>query len=415
MIRTRRKAFGAAALLTWGTLTALGAHEAQAQNGPVTSRLTTAKFALMTGWWGNDHDATTPVTFPYIASLARQHGVQIDTVTLGTLIGGSQSNPSPATPAGAIALSDAGLAKYDVILWYNVYRMYHVMDAATRGRIEAWYNDKNRGLACFHQCVRAADNGALEQGLTWEWWHDMMGRPYTIFAGQGNGPVYIDAEAAGDIYGGVHGPGDSVVINDEFYNYAGPVRGTTGSKIQLRTKKSRLPSNWNIPTREDNEDMAIAWIREYRGGRFALNGLFHTNQVSNTTNPTLRAFFDSTLVGTMRYLAGYDGCTDSNYVEYNPKATHLKAGACATPVFIQVGKAGDPAGRMRLDDFRIAFTQPGAHSVDIYSARGAKVASHRGQGHREYRFSGIREPGVYYVRILTEGMQAPYSRRIVLL
>src|SRR5690606_10095313 len=136
---------------------------------------------------------------------------------------------------------------------------------------------------------------------------------------------------------------------------------------------------------------------------------------SNPPNATLRAFFDSTLVGTMRYLAGYDGCTDSNYVEYNPKATHLKAGACATPVFIQVGKAGDPAGRMRLDDFRIAFTQPGVHSVDIYSARGAKVASHRGHGTREYRFSGIREPGVYYVRILTDGMKAPYNRRIVLL
>src|SRR5690606_1739818 len=57
--------------------------------GPVTSRLATAKFALMRGWWGNDHDATTPVTFTYIAQLAVAHGVQVDTVTLGTLIDGN--------------------------------------------------------------------------------------------------------------------------------------------------------------------------------------------------------------------------------------------------------------------------------------------------------------------------------------
>lgn len=408
MIRKQGAVLGLAALL------ALGALEAHAQNGPITSRLTTARFILMRGWWGNDHDATTPTTFPYIANLAKSKGVQIDTVTLGTLINGNQATPGPTTAAGLVALSDTGLAKYDVILWYNVYRMYHVMDAATRGRIEAWYNDKNRGLACFHQCVRAADNGALEQGLTWEWWHDMMGRPYTIFAGQGNGPVYIDTEAAGDIYGGVHAPGDSFTINDEFYNYAGPVRGTTGSKIQLRTKKSRLPSNWNIPTREDNEDMAIAWIRDYRGGRFVLNGLFHTNQITNATG-ALRGFFDSTLVGTMRYLAGYDGCKDSNYVEYNPKATHQAPNACVTPVFLQVGKTGDVSGRVRLDDFKVAFTQPGAHSVEIFTATGAKVASHRGHGTREYRFNSIREPGVYYVRVMTEGMKAPYNRRIVLL
>lgn len=392
---------------------ALAATDAAAQNGPVTSRLTTAKFALMRGWWGNDHDATTPTTFAYIAQLAKSNGVQIDTVTLGTLIGGSQSNPSAITAAGAVALSDTGLAKYDVIIWYNVYRMYHVMDAAMRSRIENWYNNQNRGLACFHQCVRAADNGALQQGLTWEWWHDMMGKPYTIFAGQGNGPVYLDAEAHGDIYGSFRAPGDSFTINDEFYNYEGPLRGTQGTRIQLRTKKSRLPSGWNIPVREDNEDMAIAWIREYRGGRFVLNGLFHTNQITTATG-ALRQFFDSTLVGTMRFLAGYDGCKDSNYVEYNPKATHQPPGACQTPTFIPVGRAGDDA-RMRVDEFRIRFTQPGAHRVEVFGTSGRRVAQRKGEGTGEYRFSEIREPGVYYVRVTTAGMQRPYSRRIVLL
>lgn len=410
-----QEVFRAAAPLAVAVMLAGAASPAQAE-GPVTSRLATAKFALMRGWWGNDHDATTPVTFPYIAQLAAAHGVQMDTVTLGTLINGNQATPGAITAAGAAALSDTGLAKYDVIVWYNVYRMYHVLDSATRTRIENWYNNQNRGLACFHQCVRAADNASLQQGKTWDWWHDMMGQPYDKFAGQGSGPVYLDAEAHGDVYGSFRAPGDSFTINDEFYVYLAPLRGTEGTRIQLRTKKSRLPSGWwsNIPTREDNEDMAIAWIREHRGGRFVLNGLFHTNQVTNATG-ALRQFFDTTLVGTMRFLAGYDGCTDPNYAEYNPKATHLKTGACATPSFIRVGRAGNDAERVRVDDFKVVFSQPGAHRVEVFTTSGKRVASHRGHGAREYRFNTIREPGMYVVRVWTESMAQPLARRVVLL
>jgi hypothetical protein len=311
-----------------------------AQDGPITSRLTTANFILMKGWWSSDHNATTPVTFNYIRDLAIEHGVTIDTVDLNL--------------QGQDALSAENLATYDVMMWYNVFRMYHNMNEATRTRIEEWYDDGNRGFSCFHQCVRAADNNSIEQGNTWHWWHDLMGQPYTYFAGQGNGPVYVDTEARAHVYGGGNlPPGDSVMVNDEFYNYAGPVRGTPGTQIQLTTKRSRLPSNWSFEDFEHDEDLPVAWIREYNGGRFALNGLFHTNQVTNTNSSSLRAFFDSTIVGTMRFLAGYDGCTDSNYVEYNPKATHMAEGACVTPTFIKVGSVADARG-IRIDGLKIA-------------------------------------------------------------
>lgn len=374
------------------------AAEASAQNGPVTSRLTTAKFVLMKGWWGSDHDETTPVTFRYISQLAASRGVSMDTVNLAN------------TPS---ALSQTNLAKYDVMMWYNVYRMYHNMDAATRTRIEQWYNDSNRGLSCFHQCVRAADNAELEQGITWAWWHDMMGQPYSAFAGHGSGPVYLDPEGRAAVFGSYAPPGqDSIVINDEWYEYAGAVRGTPGTRMLLTTKRSRFPSSmaWSGP----GEDKPIAWIREYRGGRYAMNGMYHFDQVTTATG-ALRAFHDTTLVGIMRFLAGYDGCKDPAYREFNSKATHQPAGACQTPTFIHAGRADGAPDRMRADEFRIRLSHDGAHSLEVFDASGGRLLLRRGEGEREYRLSEIRQPGVYYIRVKTDAMQAPYTRKIVLL
>lgn len=375
--------------------------EPAAQNGPITSRLTTAKFVLMKGWWSEDHNATTPVTFRYIAQLAASRGVSMDTINIA-------ANPS--------ALSQANLAKYDVMMWYNVLRMYQNMDAATRTRIEQWYDGNNKGLSCFHQCVRAADNNLLEQGLTWEWWHDMMGKPYTAFAGQGSGPVYLDSEARASVYGSYAPPGgDSIVINDEWYEYAGPLRGTSGTKMLLTTKRSRFPSSmaWSSA----GEDKPIAWTREYKGGRYVLSGMYHTDQITNATG-ALRAFHDSTLIGIMRFLAGYDGCKDAGYREYNPKATHQPAGACQSPTFIHVERAegaGTGLERMRVDEFRIRVAHPGAHSLEVYDTSGGRVAMRRGEGDREYRFAEIRRPGVYYIRVKTEAMKAPHTAKIVLM
>jgi hypothetical protein len=371
---------------------------ATAQNGPITSRLASAKFVLMKGWWGSDHDLTTPATFRYIAGLAASRGIAMDTANIAI-------NPS--------ALSQANLAKYDVMMWYNVYRMYHNMDSATRVRVEQWYEGKNRGMSCFHQCVRAADNALLDQGITWTWWHDMMGRPYTSPAGQGSGPVYLDPEGRGTVYGAYAPPGqDSIVITDEWYQYAGAVRGTPGTRMLLTTKRSLFPSGmeWSGP----GEDKPIAWIREYRGGRFALNGMYHFDQITTATG-ALRAFHDSTLIGIMRFLAGYDGCKDSAYREYNAKATHQPAGACRTPTFIHVGRAGFVPDRMRVGEFRIRLGQPGAHILEIFENTGRRMLLRRGEGEREYRFPEIGNPGIYYIRVKTDSMRDPYTRKIVLL
>lgn len=371
---------------------------AWAQNGPITSRLGTVKFVLMKGWWSSDHDATTPTTFRYIAQLAASRGVSMDTVNIA-------ANPS--------ALTQANLARYDVMMWYNVFRMYHNMDAATRTRIEQWYDGNNRGLSCFHQCVRAADNALQEQGITWDWWHDMMGQPYTAFAGHGSGPVYLDPEGRSSVYGSYAPPGqDSIVINDEWYEYAGAVRGTPGTRMLLTTKRSRFPGSmaWSTP----GEDKPIAWIREYRGGRYAMNGMYHFDQVTTATG-ALRAFHDSTLVGIMRFLAGYDGCKDPAYREFNPQATHQGAEACRTPTFIHAGRGDGVPDRMRVDEFSIRLSHSGAHSLEVFDTAGRRVLLRRGEGRREYRLSEVRQPGIYYIRVKTEAMPSPHTRKIILL
>jgi hypothetical protein len=396
---TTRKSFKT--LLAASAILALGASVAQAQNGPITSRMTTAKFSLMKGNWGqSDHGTNTTgatrLNFRWMAQIMADSGITVDTFNLNT----SQA-----------PLTEANLAPYDVMVWYNVYRMMEFFNPAqaTADRIQAWYESGSKGLACFHQCVRHSG---------WAWWGTMMGREYTDYAGIAAGPIWLDAEGFPQAYGPTSPDtvNQSYSWNDEWYIYAGNPRGTPGTKMVWTTKRSQFPTTGRWTNMNPaGEDVPIAWFREFGGGRFSLNGMYHTDIVSTTTTPALRSFFNRSFIANMRFLAGYDGCRDSNYVEYNPKATHQKTGACVNPTFIKVGKVGDPSGKIRMDDFTIRFSQPGSHSVEIFNTTGAKVLTRRGEGTAEYRFSEIRQPGVYYVKVLTAGMSVPYSRKIILL
>jgi hypothetical protein len=371
--------------------------EAQRTYGPVTSRLTTAKFSLMKGWWGNDHDITTPVNFKYFKALATTYGVTMDTFNLSTSVA---------------PLTQANLDKYDVMVWYNVYRMYEHFDSTTGNRIQRWYENGNKGLACIHQCVRSSSYGPTNNKILWDWWIDMMGKDYIDYAASGvSGPVFVDAEAMEDIYPpGMVTPRQKFTWNDEWYIYASNTRGLPNLKMMWTTADSLFSSPYK---KTMGNDHPLAWIRDYRGGRFMLNGMYHSTALATSTG-ALRAFADSSFIGQLRFLAGYDGCKDSAYVEYNPKATHQPTNACVNPTFISVVNATS-TDKFKVSDFKISFSQPGKHSVQIFNTQGTRLAEHRGEGTKEYRFSQIREPGVYYVKIMTAGMKTPSSRRVILL
>lgn len=384
--------FMAAATLSLAGL-ALAPSGARAE-GTVTSRLTTAKFALMKGWWGSDHNSSTPVNFKYFKDLATSYGVSMDTFNLST---------------STAPLTQANLDKYDAIVWYNVYRMYEHIDTATGNRIQRWYENGNKGLECIHQCVRSSQTSA---GIPWTWWINMMGKDYIDYAASGvSGPVFVDSEALSTIYPpGMVTAGQKFTWSDEWYIYVGNSRGTPGTKMMWTTADSLFSGSFK---KTMGNDHPLVWIRNFDGGRFVVNGMYHTTALATATG-ALRAFADSSYVGQLRFLAGYDGCTDSNYVEYNPKATHMGAGACVNPTFIRVGSHDGREG-IKIDAFRITLSQPGAHRIEIFNTAGGLVASRRGEGAREYAFSEIRQPGVYYVRVTTSAMKVPLNRRIVLL
>jgi hypothetical protein len=290
--------------------------------------------------------------------------------------------------------------------------MYEHSDSTTGNRIQRWY-EGNKGLACFHQCVRSSSYTSGGKTIGWDWWVNMMGKDYNTYANTGaTGPVRIDAEALGTVYDSTKfTAGQTFSWSDEWYTYLANPRGLPGTKMLWTTSDSSFKGVTFNSTM--GNDHPLAWVRNYGGGRFSLNGMFHTTVMSTATG-NLKAFIDSGLVGTYRFLAGYDGCKDPNYTEYNPKATHQPNGACATPTFIRVGSANGSKG-VRLDEFKVVFSQPGSHQVEVFNTQGALVASRRGDGNGEYRFDEIRQPGIYYVRVLTADMQRPYSRKIILL
>ncbi len=367
---------------------------ASAQNGPIVSRLTTAKFSLMKGWWGSDHDASTPVNFKYFKALATTYGITMDTFNLNT---------------STAPLTAANLANYDVMVWYNVYRMYEHFDTATGNRIQRWYENGNKGLACIHQCVRSSQTSA---GTPWTWWINMMGKDYIDYAASGvSGPVFVDNEAMATIYPpGLVTAGQKFTWSDEWYIYVGNPRGTSGTQMMWTTADSLFTGTYK---KTMGNDHPLVWIRNFDKGRFIVNGMYHTTALATATG-ALRAFADSSFIGQLRFLAGYAGCTDSNYTEYNKKATHLGTNACVTPrgtntVWLTGNKNG-----VKLDAFRLSFSQPGSHSVEIFNTSGVRVTVRHGEGTREYNFAEILKPGVYFVKIMTPGMKVPFSHKIIL-
>ena len=145
----------------------------------------------------------------------------------------------------------------------------------------------------------------------------------------------------------------------------------------------------------------MAWARVTNGGRFILNSMYHTSDIMTTTDAALKKFNDGSFLGSMRWVAGYMGCTDSKSQYYNAQATHNDPLVCSdgkfsdgtVPIRIGVNAAASEKaiGARRL---RISFAGPDSHSLDVYDSRGRKAYSVSGRGPKEYGFAQLR-PGFY--------------------
>jgi hypothetical protein len=361
---------------------------ALAQNGPVTSNLKRV-LVYFYGFGGSDHQ-NTPTYAAYFQTLGAAHGFTADTTQ-------SQS-----------VFTATNLANYQVIVLFSAYNFGTNMTAGQKAAVEGWYKG-NRGIACFHQCVKNLWGGNYPN-----WYDSLMGTQYQTWAGFGSGPVYVNAAAQGtDLAMGITSAGVTTPYaadftqkwDDEWYTYS-TVPGATalGGKTKLIWTTKRGDHTFGTNFVAPGESQPMAWAREVNGGRFVLNSVFHRDAPRTSTNVALRQFIDGAFVGTLRYIAGYTGCMDPKYAEYNATATHPGTNVCVTPLGTGIRFSGiDSQRAVAWRDMQVLINAPGAHEVTLFGPNGKAQQTRLGTGTKAYRFEEMRSSGIHFVRVRAGG------------
>lgn len=367
---------------------AMAATGTWAQNGPVTSNL--KKVLLYLSGYGSDH-ANTVLYAGHFMALGASNGFTVDTTRSSSVF------------------TSANLANYQALVLFNAYNWGTSLSATQKDAVRNWYA-ANRGLACFHQCTKH------DWGAAPSWMDNVMGVRYHTWAGFGTGPVYVHADAVGtDLAMSSTGTGYAADFtlswDDEWYTYQANPDPLPNTKMIWTTKRSAF--SFAASFYLAGEVQPMAWAREVEGGRYVMNSLFHRDVPRTSTNPQMRQFVDGAFLGSMRFIAGYTGCKDANYREYNPKATHQGSGACVTPNVsgIRVAEAPRSSGG-QAGGIDVSVTQPGPHTVEIFDAAGKEVFARRGAGAAAYAFTRGKA-GMHYVRIRSAG--TTISKRFMLL
>ncbi len=362
-------------LLSVGITACLGT-PSPGQNGPVTSNL--KRVLVYSYGYSSDH-ANTPAWDGYFIKLGADYGFSVDTT----------SNPS--------AFTTGNLTNYQAIVLFNALNFGTQMTQAQKDAVRAWYGD-NHGMACFHQCVKNQWGGNYP-----DWYDSLMGVQYDTWAGFATGPVYVDSSVVGtDLARSSDGtpyPANySITWNDEWYTYLADPGKVPGTKMMWTTHRSAFNFSGSAGFNLAGEVQPMAWAREALGGRFVLNSMFHTDTTRTSTDLNLRKFVDGAFLGILRYAAGYSGCMDSSYLEYNPKATDSGAGACVNLKTTSIRVEGDVGNSLgEAGTFHVTFTQPGEHTVEVLDIRGRRVFFARGEGARKYRFDDLPS-GLYFLQ-----------------
>jgi hypothetical protein len=354
-------------------LAACVAHPSFGAYGPVRQNL---KRALVYFYnYAGDH-TNTPAWCGYLMKLGAAHGIQIDTTR----------NPS--------AFTTANLSNYQAVVLFNAYLIGQSMTQSQKDALHDWYK-QNRGIACFHQCVKNNWGGASPN-----WYDSLMGGHYIKAAGFATGPIYLEPDVAGtelalNSDSTPVAAGTSHKWNDEWYTYdQAPTTIPGATKLMWTTKRKDFGSGVSFVLAGEVQPMA--WARVTNGGRFVLNSMYHTNDVMQTTDAAVKKFNDGAFLGAMRWVAGYTGCTDPAKPGYNPQATHNDPSSCEAVSLIEfeapARNVPGAGGRMR-----VAFAGPGEHALDVYDSRGRAVFRERGRGARAYGFDHLG-PGVYLLK-----------------
>jgi type 1 glutamine amidotransferase len=286
-----------------------------------------------------------------------------------------------------------GLRNYDVIYSVNGDFFGNKFSPEQKKAVESHYGS-GKGLGCLHQCNRP--------DAAWAWYKDLMACEYLNHAGIVPADVYADKEGEGnEARGSMMKTGNKFNYTEEWYNPTCSPRGLPGVKILLTVDEKTISGGGGTL----GSDHPLAWTRNYKGGRYFMNLGAHTDEFM--TNPILKDH----VLGSLKYLAGYSGCMDSTYIEYNVKATNQPVGTCITKksvgVFI-LDHQRDPVGN--INPLNIVVKDPGKHQVRITNAQGKNIYTVSGSGPNSYTPRNLGH-GIYYVKVFTSHRN--YQKRVI--
>ncbi len=338
--------------------------------GPVTSNL---RKVLI--WNSPNGHANTPQVNDMIKTIGLANGFTVDATTDPTLF------------------TTLGLRNYDVIYSVNGDFFGNKFSPEQKAAVQAFYGS-GKGLGCLHQCDRPDP--------TWTWYQGILACEYKNNAGVVPADLYADKEGEGrDARGTLLKTGDKFNYNEEWYNPSCNPRGLPGVRVLFTVDEKTIQGGGGTL----GIDHPIAWTRDYLGSRFFMNLGGHTNEfIAN-------AIIKNHVLGSLKYLAGYAGCMDSTYIEYNAKATNQPVGTCVTKKSVGVfifDHQGDLAGK--INALNIMIKDPGIHKVRIADAQGKIVYTVSGSGPNSYSPKNIGR-GMYFVKVLTSHRN--YQKKVI--
>lgn len=372
----------------------------------VTSNL--GRVLLVHGGESSDHDPATSYNMKHIQHLDSMYSIPVDTADI--------------SKTTATTLTSANLAKYNLMIWFNVYETANFLTSTYENNVKQWF-EAGHGLGCYHQCVKVETGPGI-----WTWYDTLMGQPYTTYAAVNvTGPVYVDSEGVQSGFTPAQYAGQKFTWSDEWYDYSASPRGMPGVKIVLTTRDTAFHGTFNSNTAMKS-DHVLSWTHQIDGGRFYLQGLYHPtinpqgttigNGVQTNMQPSGISFVDSMFLVAQQYLAGYTGCMDTSYWEYSPMATNQGTNSCVSP------RSGpSPAAIVAVNAFsgvdignmKVSISASGRHTVELFDVHGRMILAYHGVGPQEYDLSEIHQPGVYFVKVMTSNLKKPVSRQIFLL
>jgi type 1 glutamine amidotransferase len=309
-------------------------------------------------------------------------------------------------PASKIAteFSAASLATYQAVLFSNNDGVHAQLNSTEKTNLEA-YVKNGGGFIPIHAASAFISNWPWITNVLVESFYNPHGdnMPTANVAHDGEG-TKVGTETQG-IFKGLTAP---LAFLDEYYSFRASPRGRPGVTILLTVDEQSFSKPVRGPMGSDHP---VVWAKTDGKGRVVHMSMGHswaTNNVYTAKNGYLKKF----LYGTLRYVAGdFTGCTDNEFVEYNPDATRSEPDACVTRKGVSIGASGSGEARTLVyrrdgtSDIRIRFQAPGAHAVTLLDVAGRVVDRRSGAGPSEYSLPTPSRGGIYTVVARIDGAE----------